>query len=168
VKFLLLGALIASQMSFADDTYDAVLAHLSGIEETPTQAELQAIGDGVETALIAIAQDDQQPRSKRGRAIVALGYFPSSDSRVVVEGALQGEDNYMARKACYAIGAGWGTDAVPLLTNALQADNVHTREAAAVVLGTVGGDNARSVLTSRLDTETSEVVREAIQSALAQ
>ena len=107
ILFLLSTSLTAS----AGELREQVLEQLSGIEDVPSSEALNALGPGVAQELLEIAQDSTLPRSRRGRAVHALGHVPSDSGRRLLVSTLDGTDSYLARKAVYALGIGWGEDA---------------------------------------------------------
>ena len=128
VAFLLI-LLATSPPALAGELREQVLEQLSGVEDPPSAEALSALGDGVSDELLALAQDDSLPRTKRGRAVHALGYFPTDAGRSHLTTTLNHDDNYLARKAVYALGHGWGEAALPELSRALSDDDARLREA---------------------------------------
>lgn len=159
--------LVFSAPAFAGALREPVLTALSGVEDVPTADNLRALGSGVEAELLEIAQDANVARTRRARAVQALGWFPSPASRSFLEQTLGVTDRLMARKAAYALANGWGNDAVPVLTIALGNDDVQLRDAAARALAIVGSSAADAALRERLSVETNETVQATIQSVLA-
>ena len=143
-----------------------VLPQLQGIEDAPAAESLRALGPGVDAELMEIFQDSSQPRSTRARALHALGWFPTPESRLILVGALDGEDRVLARKAVTALGEGWGADALPELGRALGAADVHTRESAARALGNLNLPEANALLEARLKIEDSSTVQQTITTSL--
>lgn len=146
---------------------DAVMHELNGIEDPPSAASLKAIAPDVHTELIEILGDASARHSARARAVHALGWFPNTTTRPVVEAALKGDDRLLARKAAYALANGWGVAALPQLTDALAASDAQLREAAAHALGNIDDKAVVPVLDARLAVEDSAAVRETIEGALA-
>lgn len=161
-----LFAALLSTTALAGELRDDVVAQLDAIEEPPTRESLAALGDGVAAELIAIAQDSSATRTHRAKALHALGYFPSADSRLVLTTALDGGDSKLQRRAVHALANGWGQAAVADVTPALSSSDVQLRAAAAKALGRVGGPDARAALQQRLPSETEPMVREIIEAAL--
>jgi len=147
---------------------DALVALLDGIEQSPTAEQLTALGEGVEAALMAVASDGEMPRSRRGRALTSLAFFPTTEVRSFLDGQLADGDNngLLRRKAAYALGAGFGAKAVAVLAKALDDDDVQLRIATATALGLVEADEAREALTTRRGKETEDAVKTALDSAL--
>ena len=81
--------------------------------------------------------------------------------------SLSDTDNYIARKAAYALGNGWGEEALGELSGALSAPDARLREAAARSLGGINTPAAREALSARLPVEDEPAVREVISAALA-
>lgn len=167
-RFALVGlGLLLSLPAAAGDLREPVMTLLSGMEDPPSADSLRALGDGVEAELLEICQDGEVSRSKRGRAVHALGWFPSDATRSYLDQMLGSGDRLMSRKAAYALATGWGDDAVPLLGRALGSDDVQLRIASAKALGNIGSASAREALQARLADETNATVQSTIQSALA-
>lgn len=145
----------------------AVLQELSGIEDAPTAESLRALGDAVPQELVELAADPSLRSSVRARALHALGWFPSAETRTVLEAALVGDNKLMARKAAYALANGWSAEAIPALGRALSAADPQLRNAAARALGNIEDDAVVTVLDARLTIEDQPAVREAIESSLS-
>jgi HEAT repeat protein len=152
----------------AGELREQVLEQLSGIEDPPSAAALAALGEGVDEVLLQIAADDSLARTKRGRAVHALGYFPTESGRALLVATLDAPDRYLARKAVYALGNGWGEAAIPELSRALSSSDLHLREAAVSAMAGIDADPARQALSDRLAVESDPTVRDAITAALAQ
>lgn len=163
LAILLLGAALPAS---AGDLRDAVMSELSGIEDPPTAESLRALGEAVGPELLEIAQDTEVGKSKRGRAVHALGWFPTPAARSFLDLAIAGQDARLARKAAYALANGWGDAALPQLSGALASTDVQTRIAAAGALAIVGTEPAREALKARLADESEPAVRESIESAI--
>jgi len=168
ISFGLVSALaLASPSAHAGDLRDSVLPHLSGMEDPTSPDALRALGPGVADELVSMVDDDALPRTTRARALHSLGWFPSPATRGVLVAALNGSDSFMARKAAYALGTGWGEAAVPELKGALASDDQRLRDASARALGKIGGSAADAALSERLAVEEAASVRESITKALA-
>ncbi len=166
---LLLGLVLCAPLpALAGDLRAPVLAALDGVEDPPTQDALTALGEGVAAELLEIAKDDSLPRSRRGRAVSALGWFPSDDIRSDLTTWLASDDRLLARKAAGALATGWGDAAVVDLSTALASDDVQLRVATSKALGSIGSDTARQALQARLDAETNATVQDSIRAALGQ
>jgi len=159
--------LMLSLPAFAGSLREPVLAALGGVEDVPTAADLQGLGDNVPAELLEIAQDSSLSHTTRARAVIALGWFPNEPSRSWLVGTLGGGDGILARKAAFALATGWGDEAVPLLQPALAADDVQLRLAAVRALGRVDSVRARASLDQRLAVETNATVQDTIRKTLA-
>ena len=162
-------ALVLSPLSvsFAGPLRADLLEALGGYEDLPTAEQLQALGDGVEAELMAIADDKAVPSSRRSRAISALQYFPSPASRTFLDAHVDAADKgILRRKAVLALGAGFGAAAVPKLQSAFDDTDPLVRVAVAQALGMVGDASAKEALNGRLAKEDQDAVREAISKAL--
>ena len=161
-------ALGLSGPAAADELRGPIMDLLNAYEGAPTTEQLAALGDGVTGELMAIAADGEVASSRRGRALSALGGFPSDDTLSFLSGQLADGDasSILRRKAAYALAAGWGDASVEPLAAALSDDDVQLRIAAAGALAGVSGDAAKGALSARLEAEDSEAAREAIEKAL--
>ncbi len=167
---LLVAFLAAHAPAFADDALRArCLDLLSAYEDPATAADWRALGDGAAAELFAIAQDGALSHTKRGNAIVALGWFPAESHRRYLANLAvsEVEDSLFRRKAVFALGNGWGAGALPELTTALQASDKHLRAAAATALGKVGTPAAADALRARLAVESDAMVRGTLTTTLS-
>lgn len=161
---LVLGLSVGT--AWAGPLRDQVLPQLQGIEDPPSAEALRALGPGVAAELLELSEDGELPRSVRAKAVHALGWFPSPETRAALVARLDGSDRILARKAAYALGEGWGAGAIPELTRALEAPDSHLREAAARALGGVDSPEAVAVLEARLAVEESSSVKATITKSL--
>ena len=162
---LALGMAIAAGPAWAGPHRQAVLDLLNAYEHVATEAELRAIGEGVDAELMAIAEDAAVPLTRRGRAVSALQYFRTDAVRSFLETKVSAGDALVRRKAAYSLAA-FGAPAVGPLTAALGDADVQLRIAAAAALGTVGGEAALQVLRDRLAAESEPAVRDALTKAI--
>ena len=164
---LTLLALLLTQPADASDLRAPALELLSGYEDTPSKADLEALGVGVVAELMAIGVDAEVPRSRRGRAVSALAFFPEAEVQSYLEARLADatDESVVRRKAAYALGAGFGAAAVGPLGVALSDDDLQLRVAAAGALGGLG-EAGRAALEARLAEEPEASAREAIEKAL--
>lgn len=164
---LLFLATLAAGPAFAGPLRDPVLAQLDGVEDPPSLASLQALGEGVGPELLELAQDKSLLPTRRARATQALGHFPSEDARAFLVTTLAGGEPILARKAAWALAHGWGDEAVEWLAPALTADDVQLRLAGCRALGSLGSERARSALQARLAQEQNPAVKDLIRQSLA-
>ncbi len=147
----------------------AVMDLLNLHDAVATQADLKALGEGVDVALMAIADDAEVPSSRRGRAITALRFFPSEAVRSFLEAKLAPETKaILRRKAVYALAGGWNTAALPTLNEALADDDVQVRIAAANALAQLDAAAVTEALKARLAVETVESVKLALTKAVGE
>jgi len=159
---LLMGLALAQDPDLKPQVMD-----LLGQMDAPATAEdYRALGEGVDTILVAVAQDASQPKTQRGRAVQALGYFPSEASQAALTEFLAGDDSTLKRKAVFALCIGWDAAALPLVEPALADEDVQVRISTAKALAMVGGDAADALLTARLEVETEAAVKKAIEKSL--
>ena len=160
-------ALMLPLTALAGEKRDAVLELLNAFEDSPSAAELQALGDGVDAELMEIAADDSVPRTRRGRAVTALQHFPSDPVQVFLEERLAGDDALLRRKAVWSL-AVWGPAAVPKIAAALEDKDVQLRIAAAGALGSIEDTEAKRALEQRLEKEKEKAVLDVIRKSLGE
>ena len=161
--------ILAVGLASADDALRATVADLlSGYEDPPRAEELRRLGAGVEAELLAIGQDPAQSRSRRERAVYALGWFPSAMAHAFVEGLATSPvaDSHLRRSAVWALANGWGDAAIGSIGTALASEDVQLRNQAARALGRLGTPAAVAALKTRLGDEPNAMVREAISAAI--
>jgi HEAT repeat protein len=163
-----LALLLPLASAWAGPQRDAVLELLNAYEDVPSQADLAALGDGIDQELMEIADDAKVPSTRRGRALSALQHYRTDDVRTFLEAHVDASDKgILRRKAAWSLAA-WGDDAVAKLQGALADDDVQLRIAVAQALGSIGTDTARAALTARLDPEPETAVKDAIRKALGE
>ena len=161
-------SLLLTQPAAAGDLREPALDLLGAYEDVPSAEDFRALGEGVVGELMEIGVEAQVPRSRRGRAVSALAFFPEAEVQGYLEARLAdaSDDSIVRRKAAYALGAGFGAAAVGPLGAALADDDLQLRIAAAGALGALG-EPGRGALEGRLDAEPEAAGREAIEKALA-
>ena len=164
-RLCVLLALALPTLAVAGPQRDAVMTLLNAFDTPLTQADLHALGDGVDVELMEIADDSSVPHTRRGRAVSALQYYPTDQVQTYLQDTLEGTDALLRRKAAYSL-AVFGPAAVPELTGALASPDVQLRIAAANALGTVGDAAATGALQDRLPQETEQAVIDAIRKSL--
>lgn len=166
VSLAFLAAVFASGSAWAGALRAPLMDLLNAYDTPIAQADLDALGAGVDAELMAIADDASVPSTRRGRAVSALQYYKTDAVRTYLERHLGSDaDGLVRRKAAYSL-AVFGGSSVGPLTSALADKDVQLRIAAAQALGTIGGDAARKALTDRQTTEPDASVRDAIGQAL--
>ena len=165
VSLLVAPALGAAQ---AAPSPERVRAMLSGIEDTPTEADWQRLGDGALPVLIDLYNDHTAPGFVRLRAIGATAAFPRAATRtfLLAVANADGQSDLFVREAVNALARGFGQAASADVARFLGHEAPVVREAAARALGRVGGTDATRALRLRLGSERDVVVRESIQRAL--
>ena len=87
MRTLLLATFLAGiPTAFAQDPASSpsktqVLELLSGYEESASPESLKALGTSVPSVLQSIASDGSLTHTQRARAVHALGWFPSEDTK---------------------------------------------------------------------------------------
>jgi HEAT repeat protein len=165
IRTICLLVLAAPLSAWAGPKRAAVMDLLNAFEEPIREADLAALGDGVDAELMEIADDAQVPASRRGRAVTGLQYYKTDTVRTYLEKQLKGDVSLLRRKAAASLAA-WGPTAVPALTPVLSDSDVQLRIAVAQALGRIGDESARKALQERLASESEPVVKEAIDKAL--
>ena len=159
---LLIGLALAQ-----DPDLDRQVKDLLGQMDSPATAEdYRALGEGVDAVLVQVALDESQPRTQRGRAVQALGYFPTESTQETLTTLLGGDDSTLKRKAVFALCIGWDAAALPLVEPALSDEDVQVRISTAKALAMIEGDAADALLTARLEVETEPAVQKALTKSL--
>ncbi|MBI5486682.1 MAG: HEAT repeat domain-containing protein [Deltaproteobacteria bacterium] len=172
--FFVVLALLVPAGAAADEPAalsDAAMERLSGLlhayEHQPTAGEFEALGerDLVRDALIRIVGDDAEVALLRGRAIVALGYFPDETSRRAIEGVLDRPElsDIILRRAIETMAHAYREAGLSRISPYLDDARSDVREAAAVALGEIGTAAALRALRRRLAREETAVVRTTIE-----
>ncbi len=152
--------------AWAGPQRDAVMDVLNAYEDVPTQADLAALGDGIDQELMEIADDHAVPSTRRGRAISALQHYRTDAVRAFLDAHVDAADKgILRRKSVYSLAA-WGDAAVDKIATALADDDVQLRIAAASALGSIGTDEAKAALTARQAVESETAVSDALRKAL--
>lgn len=162
----MLSFLIGLALAQDPDITPQVMDLLGQMDSPATAEDYQALGEGVDAVLIQVANDNTQRATTRGRAIQALGYFPSDASKETLVALLAGDDNTMKRKAVFALCIGWGADALPLVEPALADEDVQVRVSTAKALAMVDGEARDALLAARLQVETEAAVVKALEKSL--
>ena len=166
----LLTALLVAQTASAQaaPSRDRVRQLLSGIEDVPSDADWQRLGDGALPVLIDLYADGDEAPYVRLRAVGAVAAFPRTATRTFLLAVAQaeGQSDLFVRQAVLALARGYGRAALSDLRPFLAHDEAVVREAAARALGGIGGDEATAALRARLEVERDRVVREALQGGL--
>lgn len=165
VSLLVAPALAAAQNA---PTREQVRAMLSGIEDTPTEADWRRLGDGALPVLIDVYTDRTAPGFVRLRAVGATAAFPRAATRtfLLAVANAEGQSDLFVREAVNALARGFGQAASGDVAGFLGHEAPVVREAAARALGRIGGADATRALQQRLGDERDVVVRESIQRAL--
>lgn len=166
-----LGMALVALMSTtaqAGDLRDPVMDLLNAFEDVAEEADLKALGAGVDAELMEIADDDDVPLSRRGRAVTALHYYKTAKVHTFLDGHLSNEamTSIIRRKAAWSLGTGWGTESVDDLSPFLSDKDVQLRLAVVEALGAVGGADAHAALKTRRTKEDNDTVNAAIDKAL--
>jgi HEAT repeat protein len=167
---LSLLALLLTAPAHADEALRSKCIDLLAAYDDPATAEdWRALGDGAPAELMAIARDSKVSSTRRAGAVLALGWFPTPETRTYVTTVLYDVDaaNILRRKATFALGNGWGEQAMPELVATLASEDVQLRQAAARAIAKLGTPAAKTALQERLTVEPDRVVRDLIVSLLS-
>lgn len=156
-------------IALANPATTSVRTLLGGIEFAPTAEQWQRLGPNAGAQLRTIARDRDELPSTRLRAVAALAYFPTSQSRVVLNAILQDPHagSLMRRRAAIALAVGFGTGALELIAPYAGDSDNRLRDDVARALGIMKDDRARAVLRARLPFEQT-FVRKTIERALGE
>ncbi len=157
---LLAGPALAAELD--SQLQDLLAKH----DSAPTQAEFQALGEGVDAELLRLAQDPETRSSARARAILALGWYPSPQAQVFLTSTLAEGSGVDRRKAAQALATGWGYS--PALEQALADQDVQLRMATIRALAQLDSPQAHQALQARVMTETDEDVQALLAESLTE
>ncbi|NCG21802.1 MAG: hypothetical protein GWP91_22525 [Rhodobacterales bacterium] len=168
VIWAIVAATLCTSPAMAGENRDAVLDLLNAFELPGSETDFKALGEGIDTELMAIAEDATVPTSRRGRAVSALQFYPNNVVQEFLVGHLAAADkSLIRRKAAYSLAAGWGEASIVLLQSSLVDEDVQLRIAVVNALGNVDADLARKLLTEHKRVETEDAVKTAIETVLA-
>jgi HEAT repeat protein len=154
--------------AWAGPKHDAVMDLLGASEDPVRQADLVALGDGVDAELMAIALDPEVPTTRRGRALGSLQYYATDGVRHFLEAQLAEPTGHsLLRRTAAASLAAWGPVAVPVLAHALSDADLQVRIAVARALGRIVAPSAKQALQARLRAEIDATAKQAITASLA-
>lgn len=129
---------------------------------------LARIGPDVPELLVGYATSIDQPVQVRLRALSWLQWFPSSQSKAVLQETLRSRhvDVRTIRVCLRALAIGFGAEMLPTEREYLEHKDVQIREAAAYAIGDIDDHRVRDVLVAHLDRERDIAVRDAIMASL--
>lgn len=158
----------AAAQAASPEVEKRVMTLLRAPDTKATEADWKAIGPEVDDALRDIAQDDDKLAGHRARALVALQYFKSPETRQVLEAvAADGKSYWVVRgRAARTLAISYQTDALGKIAPLLSSDQMRLREAAIKAVGQVRGSHSQTLLKSRLPNEKSEYLRGLIDETL--
>jgi len=168
ILVLALPAAASAQQS-APLTRDALVTMLSGFEDTPTLAQIRALGDGAVPMLIALHDDAQVIQPVRLRAVEAMGAFSTPEARTFLLRVIHDpqESPIVVREAIEALGQSQGAAAVPQISAMLSSHDRVVRESAIDALGTIDTAAARHRLAQHASHETDATLRQRITTLTA-
>ena len=164
------GAVADEPGMLSPEARERLTGLLRAYEHQATAEDFLSLGDKalVRDALIEIVVDDGQAALLRGRAVVALGFFPDEASRRAIEGVLDRPElsDIILRRALETMAHAFADAGISRLTPYLDDARPDVRETAARALGEIGSPEALRALRRRLDRETTDVVREALETQI--
>ncbi len=177
MKRSLMGFSLALAMFACAATADAaspeveqqVMTLLRAPDTEATEADYKAIGPEVDDALRDIAMNDKVLAGHRGRALEALVYFKSPETRKVLE-TLAGDANqfWVVRgRAARTLVLSYQKGALAKVAPMLNDDNKRVREAAIKAVGMVRDAQSTTLLKARLPKEQSKYLKSLIDETLA-
>ena len=156
---------------------------IGGFSYVPASHEWERLGPDADAALRTVAQRDDLPLTRRGRATSALSHFPTEDNRAFLLEVVgePGAPVMVRRKAMLALAVAFGarrqasgacalapSDQETLERVALQlnAPDARLREAAVLAVGSFRVARSRALLEARLPVEPAAVVKDEIERIL--
>jgi HEAT repeats len=166
VRWVTLLGLAAPGLAWGTPSREALITLLSAYEDTVNQADLVALGEGVDAELLAIAADPEVPITRRGRAVTALQYYPSDGVRSYLESVLSPTNDPLLRRKAVGSLAAFGPSSVPVISAQLSDPDVQMRIAAAQALGVVADPTAKAALQAALNAESDPAARDELKRAV--
>jgi HEAT repeat protein len=151
----LLCAGVASAQTTQLPTREALVTMLSGFEDTPTLAQMRALGDGAVPMLVALYDDPQVIQPVRLRAVEAMGAYTTPAARTFLLRVIRepGQSPIVVREAVEALAQSQGASAIPQIAPLLSSQERAIREGAIEALGSIDTTAARQRLTQHLPDE---------------
>ncbi|HHH30188.1 MAG TPA: HEAT repeat domain-containing protein [Polyangiaceae bacterium] len=145
-----------------------VMTLLRAPDTEATEADWKAIGPEVDDALRDIAMNKKVLAGHRGRALEALVYFKSAETRKVLETlAADGKQFWVIRgRAARTLALSYQKDALSHIAPLLDEDNKRVREAAIKAVGMVRAAESSALLKARLPKEKSKYLERLIDETL--
>lgn len=139
----------------APPTRESLVSMLSGFEDTPTLAEIRALGEAAVPLLVAIHDDPSVIAPVRLRAVEAVGAFTTPAARRFLLRVLAdpSEPTAVVREAIEALASAAGPEAVSPIGAFLASDDRGVRERAIEALGTIDTAAARRLLAAHVARE---------------
>ena len=159
---------VALPASATPPTKEQLRQMFSGFEDTPSAAQVRALGPETLGVLIELYNDRSMPPYVRLRAVHAVGHFPTRATRtfLLAVARARGQSDLFVREAVLSLGRAFGERAVDDVRPFLANSEPVVREGAAMALGRIGSAPARDALRRRLTTEGAAHVRETISRQL--
>jgi len=147
---------------------ESVLELLMAYDIEPQKVDFDEVSSDAKSILMKVASDTGRPPVVRARAILALGYYPSSETKNFLKATVftQGQNEMLIRKGIYALARGFGSSVCEDIGSFLFHSNPDIRETAVRALGILGSNKARKMLIRRLKEENNKMVKNAIQEVL--
>jgi hypothetical protein len=170
---LMAFSLVFASASFAQDVvvaYDNLISVLSGRHGMPDSAYFARLEPKSATeTLMKIAGDEKVFPVARGRAMLALANFRSTETATLVADKAANDKNPYIRSSAYeALGNMEGEKAVKTIGEGLKDTDVMVRLSAIRSLGRVGGPEARKLIEDNMQVEKSPTASAVMKKSLEQ
>jgi len=145
-----------------------VMTLLRAPDTKATEADFKAIGPEVDDALRDIAMDKKRLVGHRGRALEALVYFKSAETRQVLETLTADAKQYwvVRGRAARTLALSYQKDALGSIAPLLNDKSKRVREAAIKAVGMVPVAESSALLKARLPEESSKYLEGLIKKTL--
>lgn len=163
------AAVTSTAAAASPEVEQQVMTLLRAPDTEATEADWKAIGSEVDDALREIATDKKVLAGHRARAVEALVYFQSAETRKVLE-TLAGDAKqfWVVRgRAARTLVLSYQKGALGHVAPLLNDDNKRVREAAIKAVGMVRDAQSTALLKARLPKEQSKYLRSLIDETLA-
>lgn len=159
---------VGAQADPSPEVRERVNMLLRAPEYTGSEADWKAIGPDAAEVLRDVVVDDHQLVSRRGRAAIALGFFPSDATKATLTSVIQSDAHWVVRgRVARTLAVLSPTEAVALMKPLLRHDQARMREAAIKAYGLIPTAASRAALEGRLPDEKKESLQTLIRSTVA-
>ena len=126
-----------------------IIELFNAYERPPSNRELLELGEGVEDALMGLADDPRVDPNARSRSVTALSTYPTEEVQEYLKKKLtnKSEDSVFRRKALFSMTAAFGDEALDDVREALaDSDDVQLRVAAVEALKVMDSPAAQKMM----------------------